>query len=352
MNILWAQKKEEIKPTLKVLQLEQEVTGLPDLQKGKSLKQKLTMDLKGRRVLLEVVAEKGKERPLSLSREGANRILLRMDLSPPLIQEIIDKRKMFKLHEGDLNQLQEDRNIQEMNEIRHAKKQSAAERDKLLRDNFLRLDGKRIVEVKEGEKKKLLGYDCKKVTVTENGRVVIEAWMAEKLSGGSNFYELYSHLGTFSKEVLEKTKSLKGLPLEAKIKVITAAPTFEIKAVTTKVQPALMVSPLFYDVPTDYREIEDIPPLVKCPICLTEVERDEPPGGQIRLPELTICFNTASCKKTFIKALRKNRLETIKKAKEAQRKRHTPPAPKKDPPKEKEAEKKGTPPKDEKKKTS
>lgn len=304
-------------PDVEVLRLEQAVTGLPDLAEGQSLRQRLTLDLVGRRVLLEMLPGEKGARKLALSREGASRILLRLDFSPPLIHEIIDDRKMFRSHEGDLNHLQDDRDIQEMNEIRLARRLPAAERDKLLRDSHLRLDGKRVVEMTTGGTKEILGHECRKVTLTENGRVVIEAWMAEALPGGPQFYELYSHLGTFSQEVLEEAKKLRGLPLEAHIRVVTAAPTFQIHAKTTRLELEAKVKPEFFDLPVGYRKIEEVPPLVACPVCGSEVERDEPAGGQIRLPEGVIHFNTPKCKKEFIQLLRKSRSEAIRKAREA-----------------------------------
>jgi hypothetical protein len=84
--------------------------------------------------------------------------------------------------------------------------------------------------VDRGAQKEILGYQCQEVTVTENGRRVMRAWITREVEGARSFFHLYRRLGAFSREVLEKVATLEGLPLEAEITVVTAAPAFRISA--------------------------------------------------------------------------------------------------------------------------
>lgn len=259
------------------LVVEQRVTGHPDLEKGEVMRQRITIDLESSRLLLEALTPDGKPgATLDHSAGGASRVILRMDREPPVIYEIFDEEKAYRAHEGDLNRLQEERDIQEMNDIRLARRLPRAEREQLLQKNYLRPDGSREVEVRRGETREILGYECREVTITENGRPVIEAWMTTDLAGGKSFYELYRRLGAFSQQVLEKVATLEGLPIRARIKVVTALPAYELEAECTRVQPLASLAPDAFELPAEYREIQDVPPYLACPVCGKEVERDAP----------------------------------------------------------------------------
>jgi YHS domain-containing protein len=59
------------------------------------------------------------------------------------------------------------------------------------------------------------------VVVEENGRVIVDASVTDRISSGIDYYRLYRSLGVFSDEVLAQLKGISGFPLEAEICVVT-----------------------------------------------------------------------------------------------------------------------------------
>ena len=289
-----------------MLVVEQEVRGLPGLEEGQVVRHRLTLDIAEQRAVLEVLPSdpsKSKEAAsLSLSDEGANRIILRGDMDPPLIYEIVDREKRYRVRKDDLNRIQLERDAYEEQIRRTASQLTEANRKKLLRDNHIRPDGKRIVEVRYGGDKTLLDYRCREVFVTENGRQIIHAWMTEEIPGG-NFYQLYRKLGVFSEQVLEKTAALKGLPLSMKLRIVTAGPDPEIEVLCTKVDRKDIATSIF-ELPAGYEEFKEPEPITQCPICGREIDTDAPGAVFKPLPvprrgpkDFPLC--SAKCKKTF-----------------------------------------------------
>jgi len=293
------EKKPAAESSVSAIILEQEVKGLPGLKSEITARQRITIHPGGKRLLLEALpatkssspstktAETDGKKPTApnsasvlLSSEGANRVILDMSTKPPEIYEIIDDQKRFKARSANLSHLQNDRDDMDLHILNYIERSNLkkTEVNKLLAENHLRLDGKRVVKVSHGEKREILGYPCQEVIITENGRQVIQAWMTTEITGGKSFYELYQSLGAFSKEVLEKVRGVEGLPLKAKIKVVTAAPAYDIEANCLEVKKGVQTSMKVFSPPGDYKKIEEIPGIVPCPICGKELEWDQPGG--------------------------------------------------------------------------
>lgn len=279
--------------TVPVLILEQEVRGIPGMAPESVSRQRIALDAADGRLTLEAIpreeAKSGHDgarttRPaaatnVGLTESGINRVVLRLDESPRRITEISDAHGFYQTRElTQLSKLQEDRDVMEASIIQFARRRSEEEQDKILSRSFLKPDGSRHVTVIQGGAETILGYRCRETKVMENGRLIIHAWITPQLDAGTTFYELYQGLGALSKDVLDKVRELKGLPLRAKIRVVTAAPAYVLEATCTKITKATIRVDRF-DVPKGYREIQEEKGIVPCPICGADVEWDEPGGG-------------------------------------------------------------------------
>jgi hypothetical protein len=299
--------REKARP-VEVLVLEERAKGLPNEAPEKAIDQKMLIDPSGRRLVLIVYrdapAAPGVEpagpgsHPPAAGRQVERRILLRMDLDPPQVYELWDQSREFRRSGQDLNRIQEERDKYESSMLRRRHAMTAAERKSILEDNFLREDGKRIVTVERGGTTQLLGHSCEEVRVLENGRTVIRALVTRDIPNASGFFHLYRRLGAFSKEVLDKVADLEGLPLWAEITVVTAVPAYKISAQCLSVKREKL--PLTeFDVPPTYREVKtDLPPIVKCPNCGKDVERDAP-GAVLIVGGIKHFFDTEACKRKY-----------------------------------------------------
>ncbi|MBI4586127.1 MAG: DUF4412 domain-containing protein [Planctomycetes bacterium] len=300
--------------TTRAIIFEQKVSGLPGLQRPGQKEEKpalhrVTVELSGQRLAIEALVAEGEAgaKEAKMSERGANRIILRLDLETPRIYEIFDSARQYRVHAGDLNRLQVDRDIFEQDMLRRMPKFSAAEQEDLLKQNHLRRDGKRLVEVKTGGIRPILGYNCQEVLVTENGRRVVRAWMTRDIGGGKSFYQLYRRLGAFSEEVLQKIDPVEGFPLEAEIKVITALPSYDLKAECVQVKESEVNTEIF-ELPPGYEEIKDPPPVASCPVCGKKFEWDQP-GGRYFEGNRELRFCSKDCLKKFVAQMKERALK-------------------------------------------
>jgi hypothetical protein len=158
--------------------------------------QTITVDADGSRLIYEERVEDGPARDGVPKKEG-RKFILRMDLTPPVIYEILDGGKSYREHKGDLNEYQADRRITEDQLIKSSRKLPRGEREALLKQNYLRADGKRIVDVTRDEGKQVLGRPTDHLVVTENGRTIIDAMVTRSVPGSRSYYHLYRRLGAF-----------------------------------------------------------------------------------------------------------------------------------------------------------
>src|SRR5688572_12776972 len=136
-----AQGAPESKP--KALRAEYRTSGLlpgsrPE-EGTRSAIQTITVDSDGSRLIYEERVEDEKARDGVPKREG-RKFILRMDQTPPVIYEILDGGKSYREHKGDLNEYQADRRITEDQLIKSSRKLPRAEREALLKQNYLRAD--------------------------------------------------------------------------------------------------------------------------------------------------------------------------------------------------------------------
>jgi hypothetical protein len=288
-----------------VLALEQRALGLPGEEPNRPLEEKMLVDTSRNRVILLIYKPEppaagpgsgGGGAAPTARREVDRRIVLRMDYNPPEIYEISDRDRTYRKTQKDLNHIQDERDEIEETTLRHLKDISPAEQKSTLEEGFLRRDGKRIVTVERGERKKILGHDCEEVKVLENGRMVVHAWLTREVAGARSFFQLYRRLGAFSREVLERVAGLEGLPLEAEITVVTGAPAYRISAqcVSVKNEEAAEAD---FDPPPGYQERkDDLPAVVKCAWCEKPVERAEASTHYLdRTTGVTSYFDTRDC---------------------------------------------------------
>jgi YHS domain-containing protein len=300
---------------VRVLTLEQEARGLPDRPPEETIPQKLYLDSDGNRlaiVLYKVPATaiEGKPEtpaggPSSTAREVDRRIVVDLSGKVPEVVEIWDADRSYRRTAKDLNGVQEDRDRYEAQILERLRVMSAAERKAILEENHIRPDGKRIVEIAEvkDQKKNILGHECTPVRVFENGRKVIDAWVAKDVQGAKSFYNLYRSLGAFSQQVLDRVSQIDGFPLEAEITVVTAAPAYTIGARALSLGNE-DVPIAWFQVPPGYQEKKDAPDIVECANgCGKQVETKEP-GGMVSRGGKTHYFCSKKCQNEWTEKIR------------------------------------------------
>ena len=174
------------------------------------------------------------------------------------------------------------------------------EREAILRELHLRPGLKREVVVEwPGEEKTLLGRQVRKMVVEENGRVVVEAWMAEE-PFDIPFFDFYRQLGAFSEAVLEKLNGVKGIPLEVDFTVVTASLSYPIEVSARRLE-VMEIAVIEYEVPSWSKKIVESP-FAACPICGKQVEKAAPPGGRGKARSgLLLYFCSRHCKLEYLK---------------------------------------------------
>lgn len=284
-----------------VLRVVQRATGVPN-STGESgtrqVEQAITVAEGGERVLLEQYTPAPKE---GGDRRLESRIVLRLDRQPPIAWEFGPDGETYREHEGDLNAIQRDRTVREREVLRRATRMPAAERDQILEQNHLRLDGKREVKVRWGETSSVLDSTCRELVVTENGRTIIDACISEEAAGGQSFFQLYRRLGAFSQEVLDAIRDVKGLPLRGSITVVTKLPVYTFDFVVEDIERT-KVDAKDFELPPGATELVETPAIVRCPTCQKELEAAR--GQKFTYGGRTLYFCDNECLRKFKASLR------------------------------------------------
>ena len=118
---------------------------------------------------------------------SGDNIILTCAPTPGGPAEVDDQGKQYVKRSANLSQLQKERDLMELGILERVKTLPKAEREKILSDRFLPADGKRTVAVREGPKRSILGRNCRQIEVTENGRVIVNAWVTDEIGGGATF---------------------------------------------------------------------------------------------------------------------------------------------------------------------
>jgi hypothetical protein len=234
---------------------------------SRSALQRITIDADGTRLIYEeFIEEKTVKGSAVTGPPEGKKFILRMDLTPPVIYEVLERGKAYREHKGDLNEYQSDRRITEDQLIKNAKKLKKAEREELLKRNYLRADGKREVLVARHGGKPILGRPTENLVVTENGRTIIDALVTKDVPGAKSYYHLYRRLGAFSEEVLRELAKLDGLPLAGQVTVVTAVPAVKFEFEAVKMEN-VDLPPTAFDLPHGAVKVEDIPTEAACHAC-------------------------------------------------------------------------------------
>jgi len=264
---------------LRALIIEQEANGLPNQPTEERVIQRL------------IVA---KDRLCLEDPSSGVATILRLDRDPPAMLEVSTDRAHYR--EGrPLDQLQRERDRQERQTLERLEKASAKEREAVMADMHLRPGLAREVTVdRPGERREILGRSAERVVVRENGRIVVDAWVAAE-DFGIPFFEFYRRVGAFSQAVLDALRAVEGLPLEVDFTVVTAtlAHRIEVRARELRLED---VPAWVFEVPAGAVKIEESP-FAQCPICGREVEKAAPPAGMSTKRDGTeVYFDRRECK--------------------------------------------------------
>lgn len=233
--------------------------------------------------------------------------IFRLDQDPAAVWELSADRKYYR-NGKDLGKIQVDRDRFERQVIETLKGQPESERAEHLRNNHLRLDGSRVVTAKSEAGLELLGHKTVRHQVEENGRVVVDALLCEDFGVQIPFFEFYKRVGAFSGDVLAELQKLRGIPLQARLTVVTAGLTYPIEARVTRIEKKALDLSLF-ELPEGAEELIESP-FVPCAWCSREVEKAAPGAKYIRNGE-TIYFFSKECRAAW----QKRRLEGGRKQK-------------------------------------
>lgn len=236
------------------LELVQRAQGVPGRQDAHSTVQTVRMT---------------KDRLVLIDHATNQRFLMRLDLEPSEFYEISGDQTEYTKGR-DYEKIQAQRDETEHSIIGRRGGGTEAEWKKAMQDNYLSVDappGRREVVVEKGETESFTlergsgekrDYTVRKYIIRENGRQVVEAWVTTEIPLEIPFFDFYRRLGAFSNEVLEKLKSVPGVPLRAKISVVTGTFTHPIEA---RVED-LRVRPLpidDFELPREAKLLEDSP---------------------------------------------------------------------------------------------
>ncbi len=283
-----------------VLRVEQLTGGLPGLKAGERIRQVLWIG--EQRLRLDEIPQGG----------GAPvpRYLLNAEQDPPVIYELFPRKKSYRTWK-ELQNLQADRDTYELQLLAATASLPAEERDRVRATYHVREGLKREVKLEEsgGRSVTLEGktYKCRRLIVTENERVILDALITDEIAQGRSYYRFYRRLGVFSDQVLGALKDVKGFPLKAKICVVTGKLkgyyelTIEVVSVRSEEVPSS-----FFDIPKDWTE-ETKPLRVTCAnrTCSNIVEPANPAGGKFRWRGRWYYFCSRECRRAFIDELKR-----------------------------------------------
>ncbi len=277
------------------IRIEQITSGLPGSSSTKplSVRQVLSIDSAGRKLRLEQYAP-GAEKKLEtlyLLHCGKEK--------ETTIFTLPGAGKSYREFRGDLNENQRNRRVHELEQLRIIQGYPARERQLAMKKLGLRKNGLREVKVRWGDAADHLGFPCRRLTLEENGITVIDAVLTINVPGQtagttSSYFEMYRRLGVFSEEVLEKLKGIEGIPLKAKITVITELPSYTISVEARQLSRESVSSALF-KLPPGAKKIIDTPVESTCPICGKQGETER--MGRVFTDRGVVYVDSEACAK-------------------------------------------------------
>ncbi len=151
-----------------------------------------------------------------------------------------------------------------MNSMRSAMKEHMKDMDPEQRKEMEKMMGKNLGKMfggeeslfemtvkRTGKSKTILGYNCEQVFLNLDDEPMMELWVTDKLSMGSEFIEVYEKLGLVKGKLSEEAKKIKGIPLANKMTVDTGMGKMESETTVTKVEKTSIAGSEF-EVPKGY----------------------------------------------------------------------------------------------------
>jgi len=86
-----------------------------------------------------------------------------------------------------------------------------------------------------GEKKVINGFQCERIKIYEDLRVVLDLWLTKRLKAPASLMKFYKRLGCFSDEVVAEMEKIKDFPVVLKAELDFGAVTLPIECEITKV---------------------------------------------------------------------------------------------------------------------
>jgi len=102
-----------------------------------------------------------------------------------------------------------------------------------------------------GKNKTILGYNCELIYLNLNNEPMMELWVTDKLSMGSEWFEVYEKMGFMKGKISDEARKIKGLPLANKMTVDMGMGKMESETTVTKVEKT-SISDSEFDVPKGY----------------------------------------------------------------------------------------------------
>jgi len=239
--------------------LVQDTDGIPGRQSSRTGQQTLAMT---------------HDRLIMIDHSSNQQFLMRLDMEPPEFYEVsTDGREYTRGKDYEQTQAQRDAWEEELRRNRLGK--SNAEWEHALEKNFIRADGQRLVEVETKSAAPVsiedTSFEVEEIIVRENGRVIVSALVTKQLGLDIPFFEFYRRLGAFSQQVLDKLKTIEGVPLQAEIMVVTSSFSHSLTSKVVRLRAGELELTRF-DLPSGAVEVLDSP-FVTCHKTGKKIER-------------------------------------------------------------------------------
>jgi hypothetical protein len=132
---------------------------------------------------------------------------------------------------------------------------------KQLRKDLANQDKETKVEVRQlDEEQEIAGHTCKHAMLVEEGLVVIDVWLTDKIETELNFAEWIGKLAPFSRSVKEKITTLEGVSLKTTYVIALFGRSYKNTAETVEVKTDELPAAKF-EIPETYEEVPDKTPL-------------------------------------------------------------------------------------------
>lgn len=124
------------------------------------------------------------------------------------------------------------------------------------KEDLANKDKKTRVETKElEESKEIAGHTCRHVVIEEEGQVVVDVWLTDKIELEVKLAEMLSSITPFSESVKAEIKKLKGFSLQTTWTVRLFGEIYSNSTETAEVKTEDLPAEKFA-IPEDYKEVE------------------------------------------------------------------------------------------------